>query len=175
MVVTIRDDTCLELFYLKNQQRNDLTLLHEKTRGIRKEKRWEMKKSRYGEPTKTNPRFRKDWVKKVNVSKKIRGSYCGLSVPLFFTLWCAAILFHTKFGLTHGNKGGDLFFIILFYFLCNFLPAFWCPISGIVSWFTPSFSFHEYFAFVGSGNYLVTVHLGIPFSVFSGHVYFLSW
>lgn len=64
-----------------------------------------MKKSRYGEPTKTNPRFRKDCVKKVNVSKKIRRSYCGLTVPLFFTLWCAAILFHTKFGLTHGNKG----------------------------------------------------------------------
>ncbi|XP_075522732.1 SUN domain-containing protein 5-like [Primulina tabacum] len=64
-----------------------------------------MKKSRYGEPTKTNPKFRKDRVKKVDVAKKIRRSYCGLSVPLFFTLWCAVILFHAKFGLTHGNKG----------------------------------------------------------------------
>lgn len=65
-----------------------------------------MKKSRDGEPTKTNPKFRKDCEKKVNVAKKkIRRSYCGLSVPLFFTLWCAVILFHAKFGLTHGNKG----------------------------------------------------------------------
>ncbi|KZV35190.1 SUN domain-containing protein 2-like [Dorcoceras hygrometricum] len=62
-------------------------------------------KSSYGEPTKTNPKFRKDCVKKVNVAKKIRRSYCGLSVPLFFTLWCLVILFHAKFGLTHGNNG----------------------------------------------------------------------
>ncbi|XP_073133882.1 SUN domain-containing protein 5 [Henckelia pumila] len=64
-----------------------------------------MKKSRCGEPTKTNPKFRKDCVKKVDDAKKIRRSYCGLSLPLFFTVWCAVILFHAKFGLTNGNKG----------------------------------------------------------------------
>ncbi|KAL8536387.1 hypothetical protein ACS0TY_011850 [Phlomoides rotata] len=68
-----------------------------------------MKKPRNVEPTKVNPKLCRNRVKNLGFDDDIeRKNFCDLSFPLFFSFWCAVVLFHGKFGVTRGNEG-DLF------------------------------------------------------------------
>ncbi|PIN05434.1 hypothetical protein CDL12_22028 [Handroanthus impetiginosus] len=68
-----------------------------------------MKKRRNVEPAKLNPRSSSNSAKNLNIDKKIvRRGFCRLSLPLFFSFWCALLLFPAKFGLTRGNEGDIL-------------------------------------------------------------------